>query len=97
MSRMPKGGRQGAGLCGSQEQRLGDRIIIEQPAVLEVCHRIIHGTIHDVGARGVYFSAAEQPLPGARGVLRAPGGDVDVRVVWIKSRGNAGVGLVFGF
>ena len=83
-------------MSGSRDQRLGDRMIIEQPAVLEVCHRIIHGTIHDVGARGVYFSAAEQPLAGARGVLRAPGGDVNVRVVWTKSRGNAGAGLVFG-
>jgi hypothetical protein len=96
MSRMPQDGRRDAGVAGSREQRLGERIIIEEPAVLEVCHRIIHGTIHDVGARGVYFSAAEQPLPGARGVLRAPGGEVDVRVVWAKTRGNAGVGLVFG-
>lgn len=76
-------------------QRDGDRVIIEQPAVLEVCHRIIHGTIHDVGARGAYFSAAEQPLPGARGVLHGPSGSLDVQVVWAQRHGNAGVGLAF--
>ena len=76
-------------------KRIGDRVIIEQPAVLEVCHRIIHGTIHDVAARGAYFSAAEQPLPGARGVLHGPGGVTNVRVVWAQRFGNAGVGLAF--
>lgn len=75
--------------------RLGSRIIVEQPAFLEVRGRIIRGTIHDVGLRGAYFSAAEQPPPGTAALLRGPSGWLPVRVVWSQPTGNAGVGLAF--
>ena len=75
--------------------RVGDRIIVEQKGFLEVCGRIIRGTIHDVGLRGAYFSAPEQPEPGTQALLRGPGGWVAVRVVWSQASGNAGVGLAF--
>lgn len=70
-------------------------MIVELPGTLEICDRIIRGTIHDVAARGAYFSSAEQPLPGSRGVLVGPSGRIDVRVAWRKRRGHAGVGLTF--
>jgi hypothetical protein len=63
--------------------------------VLEVCDRVIHGTIHDVGAHGAYFSAAEQPLCGARGILVGPSGRIPIRIVWRQAHGHAGVGLRF--
>ena len=75
--------------------RVGDRIIVEQPGFLEVCGRLIRGTIHDVGIRGAYFSAPEQPEPGTCGLLRGPSGWLPVRVVWRQAGGNAGVGLAF--
>lgn len=75
--------------------RFGGRIIVEQPGVLEVCGRLIRGTIHDVGLRGAYFSTSEQPPPGTAALLRGPSGWLAVRVVWSQTTGNAGVGLAF--
>jgi hypothetical protein len=74
-------------------RRFGNRVVIEELGVLRVCDRTIHGYIHDVGLSGAYFSAAEQPLVGARGTLsRKDGRPIDVRVVW---RQRGGVGLAF--
>lgn len=75
--------------------REGDRVIVEQPGYLEVCGRLIRGTIHDVSARGAYFAAAEQPPPGTSALLCGPSGWLPVRVVWCQERNNAGVGLAF--
>lgn len=74
-------------------RRFGNRVVIEELGILRVCDRTIHGYIHDVGLRGAYFSAAEQPLIGARGTLSRPDGrPIDVRVVWTQP---GGVGLAF--
>jgi hypothetical protein len=75
--------------------RFGGRIIVEQPGYLEVCGRLIRGTIHDVSARGAYFATPEQPAPGTPALLCGPGGWVAVRVVWTQAMNNAGVGLAF--
>lgn len=74
-------------------RRFGNRVVIEELGILRVCDRTIHGYIHDVGLHGAYFSAAEQPLVGARGTLSRPAGrPIDVRIVWSQ---RGGVGLAF--
>lgn len=81
----------------STNGRFGDRVIIEQPGVLELNGMAFEGTIHDVGPRGAYFAAEARPMPGAQGILRGPSGaPIAVRVVWSNRRGCPGVGLAFG-
>ncbi len=78
------------------QRRFGNRVDIAQPAELRIDDQILRGSIHNVGLEGAFFTTAELPARGTRGVLTCEGNrGVEVCVVWQRQGDAPGVGLKF--